>query len=67
MLNKSLDNLCSEGHDVKMTGGALAHCSVLVLVGGYAQPPTMQMTTGGVESLPVMDMLTGLSVASGAW
>ena len=52
---------------VKTTGGALARRGVLVSAGGYARPPTMQTTTGGAESSPVMDMLAGLSVVAGAW
>ena len=49
---------------VKTTGGALARCGVLVSAGVYAQPPTMQTTTGGTESSLVMDMLTGLCVVT---
>ena len=69
MLDKSPDDLRSEGRSVKTTGGARAHRAVLVSAGRYARPPTMQTTTGGTESSPVMDMLTGPSVASGsgAW
>ena len=66
MLDKSPDDLRSEGRGVKTTGGARARRGVLVSAGGYAGPPTMQ-TTSGAESSPVMDMPAGLSVASGAW
>ena len=67
MARRSLRETRSEGRDVKMTGGARACRGVLVSARGYARPPTMQTTTGGTELSPVMDMLAGLSVASGAW
>ena len=66
ILDKSPDDLRGEGRDAKTTGGALARRGVLVSAGGYARPPTMQTTTGGAESSPVMDMLAGLSVVAGA-
>ena len=65
MLDKSPDDLRSEGRGVKATGGALARRhGVLVSAGGYARPPTMQTTTGGAESSPVKGMLAGLGVAA---
>ena len=67
MLDKYPNELRSEGRDAKTTGGALARRGVLVSAGRYARPPTMQTTTGGVESLLVMDMLAGLNVVAGAW
>ena len=67
MLGISLRKMRSEGRGVKTTGGVRARRGVLVSAGGYARPPTMQKTTGGAESSPVMDVLTGLGVASGAW
>lgn len=69
VLDKRLDKLRSESRGVVTTGGARARRGrgVLVSADGYARPPTMQTTTGGAESSPVMDMLAGLSVVAGAW
>ena len=67
MLNKSPDELRSKGREERMTSHARARHHVFVSAGGYARPPPMQTSTGGAESLPVMDMLAGLSRASGAW
>ena len=64
---RSLRVTRSEGRDVETTGGARARRGVLVSLGGYARPPMMQTATGSAESSPVMDVLAGLSVASGAW
>ena len=50
MLDQSLTDTRGEGRDVKTTGGARARRGVLVSAGGYAPPPTMQMTTGGAET-----------------
>ena len=67
MPSRSLREKRSQGREVRMTSDARARHRVLVLAGEYARPPTMQTTTGGAESLPVMCMLAGLSVVSGAW
>ena len=50
MLGISLRKTRSKGRGVKTTGGARARRGVLVSAGGYARPPTMQMTTGGAET-----------------
>ena len=68
MLGISLKKTRSEGRDVKTTGGALARRGCVGFGGcSDARPPTMQKTTGGAETSPVMDMLAGLSMVAGAW
>ena len=66
VLNRSPDELCSEGRGVKATGGALARRVWCVGFGGWMHPTPNVVRSGGAESSPVMGMLAGLSVASGA-
>ena len=50
---------------VKTTGGVLARRGCVGFGGcSDARPPTMQKTTGGAETSPVMDMLAGLCVVA---
>ena len=65
ILDKSPDDLRGEGRDAKTTSGALARRGCVGFGGcSDARPPTMQKTTGGAETSPVMDMLAGLCVVA---
>ena len=64
MRDKSPDKLHSEGHGVKTTGSAHTHRGVVCWFGGWMYPTHNVVRSGGAS--PVMDMLTGLNVASGA-
>ena len=65
MLSISLRKMRSEGRSVKTTGSVLACCGCVGFSGcSDAQPPMMQKTTGGAETLLVLDMLTGLCVVA---
>ena len=65
MLGISLRKTRSEGRGVKTTGGVLARRGCVGFGGcSDARPPTMQKTTGGAETSPVMDMLAGLCVVA---
>ena len=65
ILDRSPDELRGEGRDAKTTSGALARRGCVGFGGcSDARPPTMQKTTGGAETSPVMDMLAGLCVVA---
>ena len=69
MLDRSPDELRSEGRGVKATGGALARRVWCVGFGGRLYLTSNVVRSGGAELSLVLDKLAGLSVtvASGAW
>ena len=61
-----MDDLHSEGRDVKMMGGALAHCSVLVSAGGCATADGIGHSVGQLTGASVYTQIAAVD-AEMAW
>ena len=66
ILDRSLDEVRSKHREVKMTGGAHAHCSIMCWFWQVDVPDPNVVRNGGMEMSLVMHTLEGLKEAPGA-